>query len=136
MNAKNYKVLVADDDPAIVDAVRMTLEDEGYRVETTVDGTTEQRVRSDRPDLILLDIWMSGVDGRDICRRLKADPATGGIPVIMISANRDTETLARQCGADDFIAKPFDIDTLLDKIAACLEGEGAKGEVEPRTGLI
>lgn len=118
--SRQFKILVADDDPAIVDAVQMVLEDEGYQVETTVDGTTEKRVDEGRPDLILLDIWMSGVDGRDICRRLKAKEETAGIPVIMVSANRDTEALARECGANDFLPKPFDIDVLLEKVAGLL----------------
>jgi DNA-binding response OmpR family regulator len=110
------KILVADDDPAILHSLQMLLEDEGYQVETTVDGATIGDAQGFRPDLILLDIWMSGMDGREICRQLKSRDNTKGIPIVMISANRDTEQIARQAGADDFIAKPFDIDELLVKV--------------------
>lgn len=110
-------ILVADDDPAIVESVQMLLEDEGYNVETTVNGSTVTDAKAEQPHLILLDIWMSGQDGRAICRRLKAAELTKGIPVIMISANRDAAHLARESGADDFIAKPFDADHLLETIA-------------------
>jgi CheY-like chemotaxis protein len=114
------KILVADDDPAIVDAVKLVLEAEGYEVRTTVDGQTVQKVRDHLPDLILLDIWMSGVDGRDLAKHLRAQPDTRHIPIIMISANRDTETIAREAGANDFLAKPFDVDELLGKIESYL----------------
>ena len=111
------RILVADDDPAIVESVKMLLEDEGYDVETTVNGGTVTDARVELPDVILLDIWMSGQDGRTICQTLKSGASTKDIPVIMISANRDARELARAAGADDFIAKPFDADFLLEKIA-------------------
>lgn len=111
------RVLIADDDPAIVESVKMLLEDEGYDVETTVNGSTVTDARSEQPHVILLDIWMSGQDGRSICRTLKSGAQTKDIPVIMISANRDARELAHEAGADDFISKPFDADHLLEKIA-------------------
>lgn len=107
------RVLVADDDPAIVDVIKIVLEDEGYQVTTTVDGATVKKVHRDLPHLILLDIWMSGMDGREIARQLKRQPATRHIPIVMISANRDTERMAREAGADGFLAKPFDINDLV-----------------------
>ena len=74
------KILVADDDPAILDALQMMLELEGYEVITTVDGETIYKMEKEYPDLLLLDIWMSGQDGRDICKYLKKDPHTKHIP--------------------------------------------------------
>ena len=108
--------MIADDDPGIVDAVEMLLEFEGYEVMSTVDGTTVLDMKGELPDLLLLDIWMSGEDGRDICRKLKHEPITKDIPVIMISASRDIEASALVAGADDFLAKPFEMDELLKKI--------------------
>jgi CheY-like chemotaxis protein len=113
---KKRKIMVADDDPAIVDALHLLLEDEGYDVMSTVDGETVPKMKGQFPDLLLLDIWMSGVNGGDICKQLKHQSHTATIPVIMISANRDTEAIAKASGADDFLLKPFDIDVLLQKI--------------------
>lgn len=112
----NKTILVADDDPAILHAVKMLLEDEGYTVVTTDGDKTAREVKRHLPDLILLDIWMSGMDGRDICKQLKAYESTKHIPIIMISARQDTEKIAKESGADDFLAKPFDIFNLLKKI--------------------
>ncbi|MBA3723583.1 MAG: response regulator transcription factor [Candidatus Levybacteria bacterium] len=113
----NKHILVADDDPAIVDAIQMMLELEGYTVDTTVNGETIYKMEKVYPDLLLLDIWMSGQDGREICRYLKKDPLTKKIPIIMISANRDIKASAEKAGADDFIAKPFEMHELLSKVA-------------------
>jgi CheY-like chemotaxis protein len=110
------KILVADDDPAILDALQMMLELEGYEVETSIDGETIYKMEKNFPDLLLLDIWMSGQDGRDICKYLKKDPITKDIPIILVSASRDIMQSAKDAGADDFIAKPFEMDTLLDKV--------------------
>lgn len=110
-------ILVADDDPAIVDALQLMLETVGYEVKTTVDGNKVKELRSEFPDLLLLDIWMSGQDGRDICKYLKGKSETQHIPIIMISANKDTAKIAKEVGADDFVAKPFEMDELLHKVA-------------------
>ncbi|MDQ3239707.1 MAG: response regulator [bacterium] len=111
------KIIVADDDRSIVDVLTMILEDAGYEVESTSNGQTIQKVSEYLPDLLLLDIWMIGVDGRDICKYLKDQKLTKNLPIIMLSANKDTEKISKEAGADDFIAKPFDMDTLLAKAA-------------------
>ncbi len=110
------KILVADDDPAIVDSMKTILEMEGYEVDTTEDGGDVYKLSGNFPDLMLLDIRMSGYDGREICRYLKQKPKTRNIPIIMISANLDMQQSARDSGADDFIAKPFNLDDLLSKV--------------------
>lgn len=112
----NKKILVADDDPSILEALQMLLEDEGYNVETSNNGASLIKAREEYPDLILLDIWMSGMDGRDICRQLKNNDITKNIPVILVSANKDTEQIAKDAGADGFIAKPFEMEDLLAKV--------------------
>lgn len=111
------KIMIADDDPGIVDAIEMLLEFEGYQVSSTVDGATVLELKNeDLPDLLLLDIWMSGQDGRDICKKFKQDETTKHIPVVMISASRDIKESAMEAGADDFLAKPFEMNDLLTKI--------------------
>jgi DNA-binding response OmpR family regulator len=115
MNNKR-KVLAADDDPAILEVFTLILEDAGYEVKATVNGQTEQMAREFLPNLILLDIWMAGMDGRNICKSLKHHKLTKHIPIIMISANKDTKNIAREAGADDFMAKPFEMDELLTKV--------------------
>jgi CheY-like chemotaxis protein len=114
--AMSKKILVADDDPAILDAIKMILEFEGYEVETTTDGEIIYKMQKEFPSLLLLDIWMSGKDGREICRFLKKDPLKKKIPIIMISASRDVMQSAKEAGADDFIEKPFEIEDLLLKV--------------------
>ncbi|QHS56191.1 response regulator transcription factor [Mucilaginibacter sp. 14171R-50] len=116
MSRMQKKIMIADDDPGIVDAVEMLLQFEGYAVTTTFDGSTVLDMQDELPDLLLLDIWMSGEDGRDICRQLKAAAATRNIPVIMVSASRDIQESALAAGADDFLAKPFEMNELLEKI--------------------
>lgn len=109
----NKKILVADDDAGIVDVMQIVLSDEGYDVITTMNGNNILKLCEQKPDLIFLDIWMSGIDGNIICRQLKANEQLRHIPVIMFSANRDTRQISIECGADDFLAKPFDINELV-----------------------
>lgn len=117
MTQSPKKIMIADDDPGIVDAIEMLLEFEGYQVTSTVNGATVLEMKEGLlPDLLLLDIWMSGEDGRDICKKLKQVDSTKNIPVIMISASRDIKESAMAAGADDFLAKPFEMNELLAKI--------------------
>lgn len=117
MNQIKKRIVVAEDDPAILDVLRLILEEEGYTVEAVADAATLRDFSHAHPDLLLLDIWMPGMDGRDLCRDLKRNEETRGIPILLCSANRDGEQIARAAGADGFVAKPFDIDTLLLTIA-------------------
>ncbi|MDB5203501.1 MAG: response regulator [Ferruginibacter sp.] len=116
---EGYKIMVADDDPGIIDAVVMMLEFEGFEVSATLNGAQVLSM-TDLPDLILLDIWMSGEDGRDICRSLKGNDRTKNIPVIMFSASSKLKNSAVEAGADDFIEKPFDFEELTSRIRKLL----------------
>ncbi len=107
--------MVVDDDPAIVEATSLILEEFGYAVDSIIDGE-KLYAMTKLPDLLLLDIWMSGQDGRDICRYLKMNPETKHIPVILISASRDLAKSASDAGADDFLSKPFEMQELLEKV--------------------
>ena len=111
------KIIVADDDPGIIDVVTLILEAAGYNLYSSVNGITVADVNNIRPHLILLDIQMSGMSGNDICKLLKNDASTKHIPVIMISANKDAKKIAANACADDFITKPFEMNTLLEKVA-------------------
>jgi len=120
--AKPQKILIVDDDPAILHALEQVLQDEGYAVETTTkDGRyVEESLGRGLPDLIILDMLLSGHDGRDICRLLKSRPDTTGIPIIMLSAHPKAEATSLAAGADEFLAKPFSVDDLLLKIEKLL----------------
>ncbi|MCG2612843.1 response regulator [Terrimonas sp. NA20] len=109
-------ILVVDDDEGILDATSAILEYEGYLVHSTLDGASVLQLEGPLPDLLLLDIWMSGTDGTDVCRQLKSNADTRHLPVIMISASRDIEQYARDAGADDFLAKPYEMKELLEKV--------------------
>jgi CheY-like chemotaxis protein len=107
------KIYVADDDPSILEVCSMVLEDEGYEVETSPDGRSIQHRDNNLPDMVFLDIMMSGTSGDDICRSIKSRETTKNIPVVLISANRNINEIATQCGADATLPKPFDIDKLV-----------------------
>jgi DNA-binding response OmpR family regulator len=116
-------ILVVDDDPAILDALRFLFEDEGYRVQTSEKGDYAESLRDENgglPDLIVLDVLLSGKDGRTICRKLKSQDQTRHIPIVMISAYPDAEHSAKEVGADAFVAKPFAIDEVAATVASLL----------------
>lgn len=110
------KILVVDDDEGIVEVVQIVLEGEGYAVQTSLDDTFIEHLTDDLPDLILLDVLLSGTDGREICTRLKSNEATKYIPIVMLSAHSDTGKLADSSGADGFLEKPFDVDALIETV--------------------
>lgn len=112
------KVLIVDDDPAILEAMQIAIEDEGYTVETVADGNSAaDTAKSFLPDIILLDLLLSGKDGTEIIAMLRSQDETKAIPVILLSAHPNAADTAKKCGANDFLAKPFDVDELLDKVA-------------------
>lgn len=111
------KILIVDDDVAILEVVKAILTENGYAITTVQNGgMVVKKVREIKPDLILLDIWMSGHDGRDIARKLKSDKSTAKIPIIVVSAHNDAQLIAKQLHVDGFLPKPFDIDTLLTTV--------------------
>ncbi|HYX51713.1 MAG TPA: response regulator [Ktedonobacteraceae bacterium] len=113
---KSKDVLILDDDPDIVEALALILEDAGYTTRKLHMVETLDILQDDLPGVIFLDIWMSGIDGRDICRHLKSQPATRHIPIILISANTNIQWIAKEVGADDYVAKPFDLEEVVAKV--------------------
>jgi CheY-like chemotaxis protein len=112
------RILVLDDDVFILSALSDVLEYYGYEVKTQTRGDEVfEKIHEYHPDLILLDVMLAEMDGRDICQRIKQKPDTSDIPVILLSATHNlSDCLKLQSPPDDFVAKPFDISTLLDKI--------------------
>jgi CheY-like chemotaxis protein len=106
------RILIVDDDPRLLHVVSMYLGIEGYDVTTAADGEEALHcVEVSPPDLILLDVMMPGMDGLEACRRLKSDPGTRSIPVLMFTALSREEDIeeGRIAGADRFINKPFSL---------------------------
>ncbi|MGN6299075.1 MAG: response regulator [Ginsengibacter sp.] len=111
------KILVVDDDIDILSVMEILLSMKGFDVEVTSRGeNTLPKIESFKPDLILLDVLISGYDGRAICKQLKSNQATSHIPVIMFSAHPGAAATIKDYGADDFISKPFDVNNLMQKI--------------------
>lgn len=113
------KILVVDDEIYIVHILDFSLGMEGYEVVTALDGEQAlHKVKSDKPDLVVLDIMMPKLDGYETCKILKTDPETKNIPVILLSAkgrNID-QKMGFQVGADDYITKPFSPRKLVERI--------------------
>jgi DNA-binding response OmpR family regulator len=112
------RILAVDDDNDILEVLQFILEDSGYEVDTLSDGHhLLDTIRKKTPDLILLDIMLGNMDGRELCKAVKKEDKTQNIPVILISASHNISGTLNQDGApNDFIAKPFDINNLLSKI--------------------
>ena len=111
------KIMLCDDDIDIIEVTAMILEDEGYQVITTINSDlAEQIFYKERPDLLLIDLWMPGVSGDEVISKLKSDAVVAGIPMIVLSASASGKKIAMACGADAFIAKPYDIDELVELI--------------------
>ena len=117
-NKKKKIVLVADDDNDLLELVKMQLQHAGFTVQLSLNGNGIVKMAEEgNPDVILLDIAMDGISGGDICRKLKMFDKTAAIPVIMLSANDNIEVIAHNCGADDYVRKPFNLQTIKDKIS-------------------
>ncbi|MES2437378.1 MAG: response regulator [Patescibacteria group bacterium] len=112
------KILVIDDDEAILHATKLILELQGYSVETYTNTACIKKLDKEKPNLILLDVMLSGEDGREICKKLKKHKATHTIPIILFSANARSAIIANQKEImnDGFIEKPFDMDHLIQTV--------------------
>lgn len=120
MNKK--RILVVDDDSGIGEMLKTLLEFYDYEVTVTAQPEeTERYITEEKIDLVMLDMLISGVNGTDVCARLRNNPQTEDTPVLMMSALHDAGTKCREAGANDFIAKPFEMDDLVEKIRLILE---------------
>jgi CheY-like chemotaxis protein len=136
--SQSYRILVADDEPEVVNLVRMVLEMEGYTVVDADDGEQAvTRVQTDRPDLILLDVRMPRLSGLSVLERLHEDPTTSAIPVIMLSVVTtypEVQT-ALQRGAIAYLAKPFELREMSRLVTRILAMDSAQREAHRQQAL-
>src|SRR5262245_4767222 len=115
------KVLIVEDEKDILQLVKMYLEKEGFRTVTAANGAEALRqVRSERPDLVVLDLMLPEIDGLEVCKKLRVAPQTAMVPIIMLTAkSEESDTVVGlELGADDYIGKPFSTKALLARIKA------------------
>ena len=131
-------VLVVDDDADIARFIEINLRLEGFDVRVAHDGDAAQAsIDASIPDLVLLDVMMPKVDGVELCRRLRANPATANLPVIMLTAKSLSadKVVGLTAGADDYIIKPFDTLELVARVRSTLRRNAEMRAVSPLTGL-
>ncbi len=131
------KILVVDDEEDILELVRYNLAKEGYQVACVTSGEQAMKeVKEDAPDLILLDLMLPGLDGLDVCKRLKSDPVTNVIPIIMLTAKGEDADIVTglELGAEDYVTKPFSPRVLLARLKACLRRK--RQEEADETGIL
>lgn len=134
------KALIVDDERAIVDLVRHHLEKEGIVCLEASEGETAlQLARTERPDLLMLDLMLPGIDGLEICRVLRREPATAAMVIIMLTAKAEEvdRVVGLEMGADDYVVKPFSPRELVARVKAVLRrGRDSQAGTVQRVGTI
>lgn len=118
-----YKILAVDDEEHIQELIKFNLENSGYKVICCGNGTEALKiVKLEKPDLVLLDVMLPGIDGYDVCKEIRKDNNISNIPIIMITAKSEEldKILGLELGADDYITKPFSVRELLARVKAVL----------------
>ena len=129
-------ILAVDDEVHILELISFNLKAAGYHVVTALTGEEAlKRCEVERPSLVLLDIMLPGIDGLEVCRRLKGDRITSNIPIIMLTARGDEvdKILGLELGADDYITKPFSVRELGARVKSLLRRVAPQQESEPQT---
>ena len=129
-------ILAVDDEVHILELISFNLKAAGYHVVTALTGEEAlKRCEVERPSLVLLDIMLPGIDGLEVCRRLKGDRMTSNIPIIMLTARGDEvdKILGLELGADDYITKPFSVRELAARVKSLLRRVAPPQESEPQT---
>jgi DNA-binding response OmpR family regulator len=127
-------ILVVDDDPTVSDVVRRYLERAGYQVRLAVDGPAAlASFARDRPDLVVLDLMLPGIDGLEVCRRLRT--SADGVPIVMLTAlgEESDRVLGLQLGADDYVTKPFSPRELVLRVQSVLRRSATRPAPVPET---
>lgn len=117
------KILLVEDDPSVLRAISFILEKEGYQVLTAVNGLEGLRkVKEEKPDLLILDVMLPGLDGFEVCHRLRAETQTAQLPILMLSAKGQAADKATglQVGANEYLTKPVERSVLLSTIETLL----------------
>lgn len=124
MAGQPHRILVVDDEPHLLLLVSKILEKEGFTVETAEDGEKGiAKARSFKPDLVLLDMMMPGLSGREVCERLRADPKTRAVKIIFLTVARFSEvgkSILKEQDVRDYVTKPFDNDDLVRRVRKAL----------------
>ena len=111
------KIMICEDDPGILEMMEMVIDAHGFEVITEANSLHVLKgLEREKPDLLLMDIWMPLLSGDQVLKTIKAHTEFVGLPVIMYSASTEGRAIAQCSGADDYIAKPFNIDDMLGKI--------------------
>ncbi len=110
------RIIVVEDDAAIAEVLTLILEHEHYRVESFTDDSFLADILSDLPGLVLLDLWLTDMNGKSICLQIKNNEALKHIPVVIISAHRDIQLYAEEARANEYLEKPFDMKILLSVV--------------------
>ncbi|KQT35710.1 histidine kinase [Chryseobacterium sp. Leaf405] len=119
---ENKKIMVCDDDQGILDVLEMLLETEGFGVYTEINSTNlVDEILLKSPDLLLLDLWMPLLSGDQVLKTIRNTDKIKNLPIIVLSASVDGSDISKDAGADSFVAKPFDVDDLIQKIRNLLE---------------
>ena len=125
------RILVVDDEPDLVELVRLTLTQAGHQVDTAASGRQAlDALRRHRPDLLILDLMLPDLSGTELCRRIRADRDCAGLPVIMLTAKADEvdRVVGFEIGADDYVTKPFSPRELVLRVGALLRRTQAPGD--------
>jgi adenylate cyclase len=132
------RILVVDDTPQNIKLLDAMLTPRGYELVDAASGEEGlAKVVSERPDLVLLDVVMPGMDGYEVCRRLRSDPATALLPVVMITASGDQQKVsAIEAGADDFITKPLDQAELMARIRSLVRIKQYRDKIEAQAAQL
>jgi DNA-binding response OmpR family regulator len=133
------RILIAEDTPQAAELLVAFLDDAGYELRVAGDGEqTLQEVAAWKPDLILLDIMMPRISGFEVCKRLRANPATQHIGILMITALDQHSDIERavEAGTDDFLSKPITKSELLRRIPALLTAKNKKNDLDRTLGYI
>jgi len=131
-------ILIMEDDVNIRTMLQLQLERAGYRVRAAEDGEKGLcAITEEKPDLVLLDVIMPGMDGYEVCRRIKEDVATASIPVIMLTSRSESEDKLRGLGrgANDYVTKPYELAELLARVRNILQWSRMQRDANPLTGL-
>jgi len=128
------KILIVDDEPNVLRLIGYALEIEGYEIVTAMDGVEAlNKVGTEKPDLVILDIMLPRISGIEVCQQLRSKPETVGMPIIMLSARAQVADKIEglQAGADEYITKPVDSDEMAARVAALLERTRRLRQVQP-----
>jgi two-component system alkaline phosphatase synthesis response regulator PhoP len=133
------RILVVDDEEAILELITFNLEKEGFTVDTATDGLVAlEKIEALHPDLVILDWMLPGLDGLDVCRRIRLDPQTIDLPIIMLTARGEEvdKILGLELGANDYVTKPFSPRELAARVKAQLRARQPKASITDEKNVV